>query len=129
LLPLEILEKLTPKPRLTALPAQRSQITGFNGEKFLVVGECELTVAVPLKHVTVRFLVVDAPCSCILGIDFIDGQDVQFDRDMNYVWCRSGIVQPPQEEDSDQQAAVVAVQGQQAIPSRSEYCLRVRSHG
>jgi hypothetical protein len=85
LMPLEILEKLTPKPRLTALPAQRSQITGFNGEKSQVVGECELTVAVPGKHFTVKFLVVDAPCSCILGIDFIDGQDVQFDRDMNYV--------------------------------------------
>jgi hypothetical protein len=75
-----------------ALPAQRSQITGFNGEKSTVLGMCELTVSVPGKDFVVVFLVVDAPCACILGIDFIDGQDVQFDRDLNYVWYHRGVV-------------------------------------
>ena len=129
LLPLEVWDQLDPRPKLNPIPAAKSCITGFAGDTTRAIGECSLTVSVPGRDLEVNFLIVDAACGCILGVDFMDDRDVRFDRESNMIWCRHTVVQPQVDEDVDCLQGVAMASGTHIVPPHAEYCMRIQVHG
>jgi hypothetical protein len=101
LIPLTLLEKISLKP------------TVINGEKSNVIGECHIVSS--WKGHLVRLPGGGCSLTCILGVDFLDGQNVHFDRDMNFAWSCSLVFQPLPEQDMETGSVVVAAYGQQFI--------------
>ena len=77
MIPKAVFDLIEPRPILQTIPATRNKVTGFNGETSSAIGECTLTISLPGRDLEQNFLVLDAQCTCILGIDFMDRMDIQ----------------------------------------------------
>jgi len=128
LIPKRVYDELANKPELTPVPENRRDVVGFNGAVAQVLGECMVDVSLPGRDYTVKFIVLDAETLCILGVDFMERADIQFEWKHNMIWCRQGINNVDQEAAESQVPEVFAL-GEHEIPAECEMALPIRIEG
>ena len=92
-LPQVVFQQLDAESQARFVPMEKpSRVTGFIGEGAPILGTAWLNVAVPGKVMQVRFIVIDGPADCTLGIDFMEAYSVYLDYEHQMIWCREAKV-------------------------------------